>query len=277
MGIGFDLDSISQGRPVDVVFHAASPISGKTINERPVDVIRPNLTALGSLLDGLVNQQRKTGITGRIIIFSSTTVYGINSQSDITVSEPDTQFSDGLDSAGAAYSESKRMSEVMARAYAKQYGVDAVIARFGWVYGATCYPPETALFEFINNALQCEDIRFKSSGQSRRDNIYIDDAVSGLFTVLEKGKAGEAYNISSGGQLGNFAAIDEIAEIIAEVSSKELSNKIKVIYESPQTQSRKPGIMLDTGKLESLGWKPSVGLYDGLRSTILRQREYRAG
>ncbi|MDR1801985.1 MAG: NAD-dependent epimerase/dehydratase family protein, partial [Treponema sp.] len=35
MGIGFDLDSISQGRPVDVVFHAASPISGKTINERP--------------------------------------------------------------------------------------------------------------------------------------------------------------------------------------------------------------------------------------------------
>ncbi|MCL2792128.1 MAG: NAD(P)-dependent oxidoreductase [Spirochaetaceae bacterium] len=274
IGTDFDLPSITRNSPVDVIFHAASPISGKIITECPVDVIKPNLLATTSLLDGLVDQKHKTGINGRLIIFSSATVYGVNSQSDITVSEPDTQCSDGLNSGNAPYAESKRMTEVIARAYVKQYNVDAVIARLGWVYGATLYPPETAMFEFINNALRCEDIRFKSSGMPRRDNIHVDDAVSGLFTLMENGEAGDAYNISSGGALGNFAAIDEIAEIIAKVSCEELSNKIKVIYESQPAQSRKPGIIMGNSKLGALGWKPTVGLYEGLKNTVLGQKEY---
>jgi len=272
MGNHFDLASISQKYPIDVILHAASPISGKIVNTRPVDVIRPNLIALESLFEGLAAQKSKTGVNGRIVIFSSATVYGVSPQRDINVSEPDTQSSDSLDSAGAAYSESKRMAEVMARAYVKQYGADAVIARFGWVYGAASYPPETALFEFINNAIRREDIRFKSSGQPKRDNIYIDDAVSGLFTVAEKGAAGEAYNISSGGELGNFAAIDEIAEIIAETSGKELSNKISVIYESPAAgQPRKPGVLMKNDKLKALGWELKTSLADGIRAVLLEQ------
>ena len=272
MGIGFDLDSISPDSPVDVVFHAASPISRQMFREQPVNVIRPNLIAMESILEGLVKQQRETGINGRLVVFSSIAVYGMNSECDITISEPDTQYTEGLNGVNIAYSESKRMVEVMSQAYAKQYNVDVVIARLSAVYGATPYPPDIPIYEFINNAFQNEDIRLKSSGLPKRDNIYIDDTVSAIFAILEKGKTAEAYNV--GGNLENFVPYDEIAEIIAEVSSKELSNKIKVIYESPRTQSRKPGIMLDTGKLESLGWKPSVGLYDGLRSTILRQREY---
>jgi nucleoside-diphosphate-sugar epimerase len=275
MGNNFDFASISKDRSIDVIFHAASPISGKIVNERPVDVIRPNLIALETILEGLVTQKNKTGICGRIIIFSSATVYGIsNSKHDITVNEFDTKYSESLDSANAPYSESKRMAEVIARAYARQYNVDAVIARLGWVYGATLFPPETALYEFINNALLCKDIRIKNSDSPKRDNIFIEDAVSGLFTILENGEKGEAYNVSSGGEYNSFSAIDEIAEIIAKISNEVLSNKIKVIYESPKNQTRKPGVILDNSKLKSLGWKLRNGLYDGIKNTMIKQAAY---
>jgi len=275
MRFPFDLHSILFNHPVDAVFHAAGPMSYKMINESPVDVINPNLIALTSILEGLVTQKHDLGISGRVVIFSSVTVYnGSNKGNDIIVNESDTNCSNGLDETYAVYSESKRMSEIIAKAYAKQYSIDIVIARLSTVYGATLFPPETAFFEFINNALLCKDIYIKNADLPKRDNIYIDDAVKGLFTILEKGKTGEAYNISSGGRFDNFSSIDEIAEIIAKITNEVFKKEIKVIYESPKSQFRKPGIILDNRKLESIGWKLSIGLYDGLKNTILKQAKY---
>jgi nucleoside-diphosphate-sugar epimerase len=164
------------------------------------------------------------------------------------------------------------MLEVLSKAYVKQYGVNAVIARLGHVYGSTPFPPDTAIYEFINNALSGQNIQLNFSNLPRRDNIYVDDAVSGLFTILESGKAGEAYNISSGGELGNFASVDEIAETIASVSNEEFDNKIKVIYKDENDLPRKPGIMLNTNKLRLLGWKLGNSLADGFRDTLLKQK-----
>jgi len=270
----FNLGSISGDAPIDVIIHAASPISRYMFKEQPVDVIKPNIIAATSLLDGLVVQKRKMGVNGRIIIFSSNAVYGMNSPIDIKIKETDTQYTEGLDGMNAAYSEAKRMTEVLAQAYVKQYGVDAVIVRPSAVYGAAFYPPEIPIYEFVNNALSGEDIHLKSSGLPKRDNIYIDDAVSAIFTILEKGKTGEAFNL--GGNKENFVSYDEIAEIIAKISGEVLPNQINVIHEAPPAGSRKPGMLLDNSKLEALGWKPNIGQYEGLKETILKQKEYNA-
>ncbi|GHV93953.1 nucleotide sugar dehydratase [Spirochaetia bacterium] len=257
---------------IDVIFHAASPIAGKTIVEKPIDVIKPNLMATQNLLELLRQQKAKTGINGRIVIFSSATVYGNNTSLDIKVTENDTCIADSLESSSAPYSESKRMAEVLARAYIKQYGVDAVIARPSYVYGNTLFPPETAIYEFIEKAVAGEDIVLRNSGASKRDNIFIDDVVSGLFTILLKGETGQAYNISTAGELESFAAIDEIAGLIADITNEKMKSSIHVVYQMSKTDTRKPGVMLDNNKLKSLGWKPLVGLKDGLNIMITPNR-----
>ncbi|WP_394886629.1 NAD-dependent epimerase/dehydratase family protein [Clostridium butyricum] len=253
---------------VDLIFHAASPISGEDIKSKPVNVIDANLVGTRNCLEYLKKQKEKSKINGRMIVFSSATVYGNNEQRDNMVSEVDTYIADSLNSDNSPYSESKRMIEVIAHAYNKQYGVDSVIARIGYVYGFSKNKPNTAFYEFIGKAISGENIVLNNSGMSRRDNIYVSDVVSALIFLSTKGKTGEAYNISSSGEKDNFKAIDEIAEIIANsVNELNGNNNIKVVVKQ-NDGDRKPGIILNNNKLKALGWSIDKSIYNGVKETI---------
>ena len=254
---------------VDCIFHAASPISGAVISEQPVNVILPNIDGIKNCLDFMRNQERNTGFRGRIIVFSSATVYSNTTMSDRTVSEEETESQTKINAANAPYAESKRMSEILASAYCRQYGVDAVIARIGYVYGCCKELPNTAFYSFMKTALAGQDIVINNPSMSRRDNIYIDDVISGLFTIYEHGVSGEAYNISSAGEKGNFAAADEMASVITDIVNKEkLSEQPVSVKYLSETKLRQPGIILCNDKLKSLGWAPEYSLYDGIGKTV---------
>jgi nucleoside-diphosphate-sugar epimerase len=255
-------------KTVDVIFHAASPISGKTIAYAPIDVISPNIFGTINCLELLRNQKITYGRSGRIVLFSSATVYGNLSGKDIAVSEQDTTIASSLDSGNSPYSESKRMIEVITQAYIKQHNIDAVIARPSYIYGTATSQPETAFFSFLDKIIASEDIVINNSGLARRDNIYIDDAVSGLLAICEKGETGQAYNISSNEELGNFTAIDETAEIMTKVALDEYGCSTKVLYNSGKGETRAPGIILDNTKLKSLGWKVTTSQAEGIRKIL---------
>ena len=253
---------------LDAVFHAAALISRDAIAKTPVDVIATSLFALKNLMDFLV-KQKEQGAGARLVVFSSATVYGNKTSGDIVVGENDTSIADALEHGNAPYSESKRMAEVLARAYAKQFGLDVVIARPSWVYGDSPFPNlGTAVFEFIRTALESKDIVLNGTGFSRRDNIHVDDVVSGLLLLLEQGKTGEAYNISTAGALGSFAAIDEIAGVIAAIARENLRHDVKVVHKAGVSTTRNPGIICDNTKLKALGWAPAVSLQEGLARMI---------
>ena len=71
---------------LDYIFHAAGPISGNDIKQYPVNLIKANIFGLMNCFEFLRKQKERTGKSGRIIVFSSATVYGINKQDNIHVS-----------------------------------------------------------------------------------------------------------------------------------------------------------------------------------------------
>lgn len=247
---------------VDYIFHAASPISGEIIKTRPLDVIDSNLSGTINCLEYLKNQGH-----GKMVVFSSATVYSVDDPSHVA-RESETSIADCIDAPNAPYSESKRMIEVIANAYHKQYQVDVLIARFSYVYGYSKYPAKTAFYEFINKALAGEDIVMNKSGLSRRDNVYVEDAVDGLLHLCQNGENGEVYNVSSNGDEGNYAAVDEMAEIIALNAHKLIPDShVKVTFKE-QGQERKEGLRLSNEKIKETGWSISTSLENGIYKTM---------
>lgn len=250
--------------PVDYIFHAASPIAGNIIRETPVDVIIPNIAGTLNLLQE-IEKHKET----KLVIFSSATVYGNVKDEDIVVTEEDTAIADTLDAINAPYSESKRMTEVIAKAYAKQKGLDIKIVRFSYVYGFTQSVPNTAFYEFIKKALNGEDIVLNNANLPRRDNVYIDDAIDGLLCVAVKGDSGQSYNISTNKKSENFAAVDEMAMVIAKVVNQIKGSNIHVKYKNnAEKAKRQPGIVLNNEKLQELGWRVKTTLQEGIEQTI---------
>ena len=96
----------------------------------------------------------------------------------------------------------------------------------------------------------------------------MDDAIEGLLCLCEKGNSGESYNISSSGDKGNFAAIDEIANIIATVANKNIEGACVNVSFREKSDGRKPGLMLDNSKLKSLGWRINNCLEEGVEKTL---------
>lgn len=250
-------------RDVDYIFHAAGPMERIIVMNYPVSVILPNVLGTINTLEFLRKQEAETGRKGRAVIFSSVTVYNNPTREDYVAVEEETSYAQSLDAATACYSESKRMSEVLAKSYVKQYGVDAVIARFSTVYGPTRNVPDTAFYEFIKKSIAGEDITVNSNAAPRRDNIYVDDAIDGLITLTLYGQSGESYNISSNGDMNNYLAVDEIAKITTMVDG----NKSEVRYRE-QFNTKKTGMLLDNSKLKGLGWKVCVSQEEGIKRTI---------
>lgn len=251
---------------VDLIFHAAGPIAGKEIREQPINVIEANLSGIKNCLEYLRCQKEKSGIAGRLIVFSSITVYGNSFPKGKLAAEDDTCITDSLNSASVPYSESKRMVEVIAQAYYRQYDIDSVIVRIGYVYGYTKQNPDTAFYEFIGKAVRGEDIILSHSGMARRDNIYISDVINALIILCVKGEAGEVYNVSSAGEKGNFKAIDEIAALIASGVDCH-GNHVRVIKDR-KNERRKQGVVADNRKLKALGWSLEIGIEEGIRQTV---------
>lgn len=258
---------LDESKGVDLIFNAAGSMTGEVVNNRPLDVIDANLAGTRNCLD-LLYKQKKRGHDGRLVLFSSVTVYENDTDWDKTVKEEDTTSAIRLHVPYAAYAETKRMVEVLALSYCRQYGTDVVIARLSTVYGYTRFPPNTAFYEFISCALNDRDICLKSAGLPRRDNIYIDDAVEGLLAVGVRGVKGEAYNISSNGELGNYASVDEIAEMIAKVADRVYNKNVSVLYETDAKADRATGVKLDNGKLKGIGINIETGLRDGIEKTL---------
>lgn len=251
---------------VDYVIHAAGDGYPKAFRERPVETMLPALTGTWRLLEYM----RKNG-NSRFLYVSSGEIYGEMIGKECAVredmrgfTEADSGYVDTMRSR-SCYPSAKRAAETLCAAYHAEYGVDAVVIRPSHLYGPNVSERDNrASAQFFRNVLEGQDVILKSRGEQIRSYTYVADCVSAILTVLIRGKAGEAYNVSNPDAR---ATIAEFACITAESGGQ------KCLFAVPNEEDSRentpiPCAVLNSEKLQELGWKGAYDIPRGIRHTL---------
>ncbi len=158
------------------------------------------------------------------------------------------------------YSASKASAEMMMQAYVKTYSVEALGVRCSNNYGYY-QNREKLIPAFIGKLLSGEKLPVYGSGNNVREWIHVSDSVAGINKVLEKGKVGEFYNISSQDFRTNLEVTRKIIEFF-----KCDESAIEYVEDRLGHDFR---YAIDSSKIRGeLDWVPLVNFEVGLTETI---------
>lgn len=198
----------------------------------------------------LLEEARKRDIQ-KVVLVSTDEVYG-------SIDDGSFLEDDRLDPS-SPYSASKAGGELLALAYYKTFGVPVCITRGSNTYGPYQYP-EKVIPLFITNAIDDIALPLYGDGLNVRDWLHVADHCSGIDIVLQKGEAGEIYNIGGGNERTNI----EITHTILALLDKPES-LIKPVADRPAHDRR---YSIDCSKMRALGWSPDRDFDEGLRLTV---------
>lgn len=247
---------------IDYIFHCASITTSKTMIEKPVETICTSVEGTKNILELAKNKKSKS-----VIYVSSMEMYGAFNNLNHDVTEKDLGYVDNL-KIRSNYPESKRLCENMCIAYMSEYNIPVKIARLVQTFGAGILPGENRVFaQFAKSAIKGEDIVLHTKGISEGNYCYTRDCITGLLTILLKGKNGEAYNVS------NPESHITIADMAYMVADKIAEGRIKVVFDIPSENkfgyAADTKMKLNSSKLQALGWKPEIGLEEAYKRMIL--------
>jgi len=198
----------------------------------------------------LLEEARRAGV-GRYLQVSTDEVYGSIEEGSFTEQSPLL--------ASSPYSASKAGGDLLAGAYRHTYDVDAVICRSSNNYGPYQYP-EKLIPLCILNALHGDPLPVYGDGMQVRNWLHVTDNCRALDLVLQKGKAGEVYNVGGPDELPNIDVVKRILELTGRDQSL-----IEHVTDRPGHDRR---YSLDWRKLAALGWEPRIGFAEGLEQTV---------
>ncbi|MEU5445186.1 dTDP-glucose 4,6-dehydratase [Streptomyces griseofuscus] len=161
--------------------------------------------------------------------------------------------------ANSPYAASKAGADILARAYARTYGMDVSVTRCSNNYGPRQYP-EKLIPLFVTNLLEGERVPLYGDGLNVRDWLHVDDHCRGVQLVLEKGRAGQAYNIGGGEELTN---LELTSLLLAECGADP--ERIVHVPDRPGHDRR---YCVDDSRIRELGYAPRVPFRDGLARTV---------
>ncbi len=162
------------------------------------------------------------------------------------------------------YAASKASADLLCRAYFKTYNLPLIVTHACNFYGPNQYP-EKIIPLFITNLLENKKVPVYGQGNQTREWIFTEDHCRVIDLLMEKGEAGEVYNIGTGQRKQNI----EITRLILEALGFDES-KIEYIKDRPGHDFR---YALNSQKLRALGWSPTLSWEDGLRRTISWYKE----
>ncbi len=171
------------------------------------------------------------------------------------------------------YSASKAAADHLARAYFHTYGLPVMVTNCSNNYGPYQFP-EKLIPLMINNAVEGRPLPVYGDGKNVRDWLYVTDHCQALLTVLEKGTAGETYNIGGNNEKQNLEIVETICDLVDERlgrlavagGKKPRRSLISFVKDRPGHDRR---YAINAGKIaRELGWQPAVTFDEGIRQTI---------
>jgi len=163
------------------------------------------------------------------------------------------------------YSASKAAADHLVRAYGRTYGLQYTITHSTNNYGPRQHR-EKLIPMTIWNALEGNPIPIYGDGHQIRDWLHVEDHCAAIWKVLQEGEIGESYHVGAGGQPDNLTVVGWICALLAfeYPCNTSYADLMTHVTDRPGHDTR---YELDTTKIKGLGWKPEVGLGEGLLQT----------
>jgi dTDP-glucose 4,6-dehydratase len=202
----------------------------------------------------LLEAARDAGI--RCLQISTDEVYGSIDQGSFTEASP-------IDPS-SPYSASKAGADMIVGAFQRTYGVDALIARASNNFGPFQHP-EKLIPLCILNALAGDEIPVYGDGLQVRNWLFAEDFAAAIDAILERGEAGQVYNVGGPDERTNLQVVRRIIELCGRDESL-----IGFVGDRLGHDRR---YSLGSERTEGLGWGARVDFDEGIERTVAWYRE----
>lgn len=231
-------------KDIDLIYHLAARTSINSSYENPIETYETNV--LGTL--NVLELCRVCDIDK--IVYASSYVYGTPHYLPIDerhITDPSNP-----------YSRSKLIGEELCRSYHHDFGIKCIILRPFNIYGPG-QGPDFLIPDIISNLSRGEVVL--KDAEPKRDFVYITDVIDAYIKAGEYQGDFDIFNIGS----GTSYSVREIMEKIMEIFGSEL----RVIYKGERRRNEIMDCYANIEKAKRiLGWKPSIGIDEGLRLVL---------
>jgi GDP-L-fucose synthase len=246
------------------VLHAAAKVGGIQANKTyPADFIYQNI----AIQTNVIELSYRYGIK-RLIYFGSSCAYPKFCPTPI---KEDSILKGEIEPTSQPYAVAKIAGIKMCQAYNLQYGTEFITLIPSNLYGpndrfdGTGHVIPSLIQRFHLAVLKGSPrVSVWGSGKPRRDFLYVDDLAEACILVMQqRAVKWDILNVATGVQ----TSIREVAELIKRIVG--FRGKITFDTTRPDGMPTRP---LDTERIFSLGWRPRIGLEEGLRATYAQRR-----
>jgi CDP-glucose 4,6-dehydratase len=241
---------------VTAVFHLGAQSQVGVARRGPYHTLEANVRGTYTVLEAV----RRTANVEALVVASSDKAYG---------EQPALPYTEDMSLlAENPYDASKAAADLLARAYARSYGLPIVVTRCGNLFGGGDLNWSRLVPGTVRSLLREERPVIRSDGTPVRDYLYAFDAAAGCLDAASRARelAGEALNFSLERPLTVLELVDLVIETVGVRLAPDVRND--AVGEIPrQYLSAEKARLL-------LRWRPQVRLEDGIRETVAWYRDY---
>jgi dTDP-glucose 4,6-dehydratase len=263
------VEKIFQKYSIDTVVHSAAESHVDRCILGPEAFVKTNVFGTYTLLD----TARNTWKDARNVLFhhiSTDEVYG--SLGETGYFTETTRYDPH-----SPYSASKAASDHLVMAYHHTYGLPVTISNSSNNYGPYQFP-EKLIPLMILNILEGKPLPVYGDGKNIRDWVHVEDQNNAVWTIMQKGRAGEKYNIGGESEWENIKLLNLLIDIVAKKTNKnadKIRKSISYVKDRPGHDRR---YAIDCSKIKGeLGWTQTINFHEGLERTVdwyLSNREW---